>query len=146
MSSHDTLVASTSEAFPLPPYPLHESVIDKLHPQYVAFYNQHLVNVQQVHYQPVSASRVGGRIIPGGSDNLPVGLTQDILIKRLQTEGPDVRVRCFTPEGTPPAGGWPVMVYYHGGGWVLGTIDTENSVCTNMCVRARCVVVTTDYR
>lgn len=146
MSSHDTLLISPSGGYPSPPYPLHESVIDKLHPQYVEFYNQHLLNAQQVHYQPVSASRVGGRIIPGGSDDLPVGLTEDISISRLETEGPDVVVRCFTPEGTPPANGWPVMVYYHGGGWVLGTIATEGSVCTNMCVRAKCVVITTDYR
>jgi acetyl esterase/lipase len=38
------------------------------------------------------------------------------------------------------------MLYYHGGGWVLGTIDTENAVCTNMCVRSNSVVITTDYR
>jgi triacylglycerol lipase len=29
---------------------------------------------------------------------------------------------------------------------VLGTIDTENTVCTNICVRANCAVVTVDYR
>lgn len=129
-----------------PPYPLHPSVADKLDPQYVAFYNKYLINSQQVHFQPVAASRVGGKIIPGGSDNVPVGSTQDFSIARQETDGPDVRVRCFTPEGEPPAGGWPVMVYFHGGGWVLGNIDTENTVCTNMCKRARCVVVTTDYR
>ncbi len=129
-----------------PPYPLHESVIERLHPQYIDFYNKYLINAQQVHLQPVSASRVGGKIIPGGSDNLPVGSTQDFSIGRLQTEGPEVKIRCFTPPGDAPASGWPVMLYYHGGGWVLGTIDTENAVCTNMCVRANCVVITTDYR
>lgn len=129
-----------------PPYPLHESVKDKLHPEYVAFYNKYLINAQQVHYQPVAASRVGGKIIPGGSDPLPVGKTQDLAIQRQESEGPDVQIRCFTPEGNPPANGWPVMIYYHGGGWVLGNIATENAVCTNMCVRAKCVVITTDYR
>lgn len=137
-------MATTS--FPPPPYPLHESIKDKVHPEYKAFYEQYLLNAPQVHYQPVAASRVGGKIIPGGSDPLPVGKTEDIAIPRQATPGPDVTVRCFTPAGTPPPGGWPVMLYYHGGGWVLGTIDTENAVCTNMCVRANCVVINTDYR
>ena len=135
-----------STTMPQPPYPLHPSVIDQLDPQYVAFYNKYLLNAQQVHYQPISASRVGGKIIPGGSDNVPVGRTQDVSIKRRESEGPDVNVRCFTPEGEAPYGGWPAMVYYHGGGWVLGNIETENAVCTNMCKRAGCVVITTDYR
>jgi len=139
-----TTISNTK--MPQPPYPLHPSVVDKLDPQYVAFYNKHLLNAQQVHYQPISASRVGGKIIPGGSDNLPVGSTQDFLIQRQETKGPDVKVRCFTPEGEAPSGGWPAMVYYHGGGWVLGNIDTENAVCTNMCKRAGVVVITTDYR
>jgi acetyl esterase/lipase len=55
-------------------------------------------------------------------------------------------VRVFTPEGERPSDGWPVMVYYHGGGWVLGNIETENTVCTNLCKRANCVVISVDYR
>lgn len=132
--------------YPQPPYPIHPSVADKLHPQYTAFYNEYLLNAQQVHYQPIAASRTGGKIIPGGSEVLPVGQTQDVAIKRKESEGADVRVRCFTPPGEAPASGWPVMLYAHGGGWVLGNIDTENPACTNMCVRAKCVVVTVDYR
>jgi len=141
-----SLLVTMSLTHPQPPYPLHDSVKDKLHPEYVKFYNEHIINSQQVHYQPVSASRVGGKIIPGGGDPLPVGRTQDIALKRQQTEGPDVQIRSFTPEGEPPANGWPVMIYYHGGGWVLGNISTENTVCTNMCARSRYVVITTDYR
>jgi len=132
---------------PQPPYPLHDSVKDKLDPEYVDFYNKYIINLQQVHYQPVAASRVGGKIIPGGNDPLPVGQTQDFSLTRKETAGPPVKIRCFTPEGKPPSSaGWPVMLYFHGGGWVLGNIDTENTVCTNMCVRAKCVVITTDYR
>ncbi|EXJ83487.1 triacylglycerol lipase [Capronia coronata CBS 617.96] len=131
---------------PQPPYPLHESIKDKIHPEYAKFYNEHIINAQQVHYQPVEASRVGGKLIPGGGDPLPVGKTQDIALKRQASEGPDVQIRCFTPEGDPPANGWPVMIYYHGGGWVLGNINTENTVCTNLCARANYVVITTDYR
>ncbi|TVY27061.1 AB hydrolase superfamily protein [Lachnellula hyalina] len=125
---------------PQPPYPLHESVKDKLDPEYVEFYNKYIINNQQVHYQPVAASRTGGTLIPGGGPAQPVGKTEDFAIKRVETEGPDVMVRCFTPVGETPEGGWPVMIYYHGGGWVLGNINTENVVCSHLCKRANCVI------
>lgn len=38
------------------------------------------------------------------------------------------------------------MIYLHGGGWVLGNIDTENTVSTNLCGRAGYVVISVDYR
>ncbi|ODM19964.1 hypothetical protein SI65_04950 [Aspergillus cristatus] len=131
---------------PQPPYPLHDSVKNLLNPEYVAFYNQHVINLQQVHLQPVAASRTSGVLIPGGGPLLDVGKTEDITIQRRVTEGPDVQVRVFMPKGERPKGGWPVMLYFHGGGWVLGNINTENTVCTNLCARSNCVVVTVDYR
>ncbi|KAL4886318.1 Alpha/Beta hydrolase protein [Aspergillus karnatakaensis] len=129
-----------------PPYPLHPSVKDLLDPEYVDFYNAHIFDKQQVHLQPVAASRTSGVLIPGAGPLLEVGKTEDISIKRRETEGPDVPVRVFAPAGEVPEGGWPVMLYFHGGGWVLGTIDTENVVCSNLCVRGGAVVVTVDYR
>jgi len=139
-------MGSISPSGPQPPYPLHESVRDKLDPSYVQFYNSYVIHQQQVHLQPVSASRSSGILIPGGGPKLPVGKTEDFSIPRRETEGPNVPVRVFTPATPKPENGWPVMVYYHGGGWVLGNIDTENTVCTNLCKRADCVVITVDYR
>lgn len=131
---------------PEPPYLLHPSIKDKLDPTYRAFYNKHIFNKQQVHLQPVAASRTSGILIPGGGEKLSVGKTRDFHVRRRETDGPDVPVRVFTPEGEKPEKGWPAMVYYHGGGWVLGNIETENVVCTNLCRRARCVVISVDYR
>jgi hypothetical protein len=129
-----------------PPYPLHPSVAARVHPEYAAFYNKYIIDKQQVHLQPVSASRVGGVIIPGGGAILPVGKTEDFDIDRAATKGDTIKVRVFTPEGTAPEAGWSVFLYFHGGGWVLGNIDTENTVCSNVCKRAGVVVVSVDYR
>jgi acetyl esterase/lipase len=137
---------SPSATGPQPPYPLHSSVADKIDPAYVEFYNANIIDKQQVHLQPVAASRTSGILIPGGGPKLPVGSTKDYSFPRKETPGPDVRVRVFTPEGEIPEGGWPLMVYYHGGGWVLGNIETENTVCSHLCARAECVVVSVDYR
>lgn len=138
---------STAHDLPrVPPYPLHESVKDKLDPEYVDFYNKHVFNLQQVQLQPVEASRTSGVLIPGGGPLLEVGKTEDITIQRQAADGPAIPLRIFTPKGERPNGGWPVMLYFHGGGWVLGNINTENTVCTNLCSRSHCVVVTVDYR
>ncbi|KAL2810195.1 Alpha/Beta hydrolase protein [Aspergillus granulosus] len=131
---------------PSPPYPLHPSVEKLLDPEYVEFYNTHIFDKQQVHLQPVEASRTSGILIPGSGPLIDVGQTADITIKRRATAGPDILLRAFTPAGKKPEEGWPVMLYFHGGGWVLGNIDTENVVCTNLCSRGDCVVVTVDYR
>ncbi|KAM4062739.1 alpha/beta hydrolase fold domain-containing protein [Hirsutella rhossiliensis] len=129
-----------------PPFPLHPSIVNRIDAEYAAFYSQHIADKQQVHLQPVAASRASGVLIPGAGPLVPVAKTADYAVQRTETSGPDVRVRCFTPDGPQPASGWPVLLYYHGGGWVLGNIETENVVATNICARAKCVVMTADYR
>ena len=59
--------------------------------------------------------------------------------------GPDgnVPVRIYTPKGT---GTFPVLVWYHGGGWVVGDLDTADGTARQLCVGAGCVVVSVDYR
>ena len=55
----------------------------------------------------------------------------------------DVPVRIYTPEGDGP---FPILAWYHGGGWVLGDLDAADAPSRHMCVGARCVVVSVDYR
>lgn len=131
---------------PEPPYPLHESIVDRLNPEYKAFYNKHVIDKQVVHHQPISVSRSSGTLIPGAGPKLPVAGSQDILIPRKESEGPEILIRAFTPPGEAPSKGWPVCFWFHGGGWVLGNIDTENVIATNLCNRGKCVVICVDYR
>src|ERR1700730_17820931 len=47
----------------------------------------------------------------------------------------------------PSAGGaLPALVVFHGGGWVVGNIESHDTVCRHLAVRAGCVVVSVDYR
>ena len=129
-----------------PPYPLHETVVNRINPEYAAFYNKHVFDKQQVHLQPVEASRSSGVLIPGAGPLQSVASTADYSVPRAESQGPDVKVRCFTPHGTKPEAGWPVCIYFHGGGWVLGNIDTENVIASHLCARGHSVVVAVDYR
>jgi len=69
-----------------------------------------------------------------------VGDTENFAI-----EGPAgaIPVRAYVPEGEGP---FPVLVYYHGGGWVIGDLDTHENVCTALCARSETVVLSVDYR
>ena len=77
---------------------------------------------------------------------LPTASSQDFTIPRKESKGPDVLIRAFTPLGDRPEKGWPLAFWFHGGGWVLGNIDTENVIATNMCNRGKAVVICVDYR
>jgi acetyl esterase len=55
----------------------------------------------------------------------------------------DVAVRVYSPEGPGPL---PVVIYFHGGGWVSGDLDMHDSTCRRIANRARAVVVNVDYR
>lgn len=57
--------------------------------------------------------------------------------------GGDLAIRVYTPEGKGP---FPVLVFFHGGGFVLCNLDTHDPVCRNLCAGAGCVVVAVDYR
>lgn len=59
--------------------------------------------------------------------------------------GPDgaIPVRIYTPSGGGP---FPVLVYFHGGGWVLCDIETHDPICRSLANGAHCIVVSVDYR
>ncbi|MBI5289380.1 MAG: alpha/beta hydrolase [Chloroflexi bacterium] len=55
----------------------------------------------------------------------------------------EIPVRVYAPKSSAPL---PALVYYHGGGWVIGDLDTHDGLCRKLSNRARCVVVSVDYR
>lgn len=62
----------------------------------------------------------------------------------LKLDGRDIPVRIYTPKGGEAP--YPGLVYYHGGGWVLGNLDSHDPICRLLANEAKCVVVSVDYR
>lgn len=54
-----------------------------------------------------------------------------------------IPVRIYTPEGKRP---FPTLLYIHGGGWTVGSLDTHDDLCRSICHRAHCLVVSVGYR
>ncbi|MEM7337081.1 MAG: alpha/beta hydrolase fold domain-containing protein [Actinomycetota bacterium] len=55
----------------------------------------------------------------------------------------DLAYRLYRPA-TP--GPHPVVLYYHGGGWVLGSQESDDPLCRDLCVRSDAIIVSVDYR
>jgi acetyl esterase len=74
-------------------------------------------------YPPEPVKRIEDRNIPG-------------------TAG-DIRVRIYTPEGKGP---FPLVVFYHGGGWCIGSLNGYDGICAILTNKIPAVVLSVDYR
>ena len=54
-----------------------------------------------------------------------------------------VPTRIYSPEARGPL---PVLAFFHGGGWVVGSLQTHDAVCRRLAAAAQCLVVGVDYR
>jgi acetyl esterase len=70
----------------------------------------------------------------------PVGSVADLTFPG---PGGPLPVRVYEPSGERP---FPVLVYLHGGGWVVGSVDTHDGVCRALAARTPCLVLSVGYR
>jgi acetyl esterase len=57
-----------------------------------------------------------------------------------------VAVRSYQPPVSPSAGGVPCIVYLHGGGWVVGDLDSHDFICAELASTLGVLVIAVDYR
>ncbi|CAA9435811.1 MAG: Esterase/lipase [uncultured Ramlibacter sp.] len=69
-------------------------------------------------------------------------------VRDLKAPGPagDIALRLYRPAGSQAVQQLPVLVYYHGGGWVIGDLDTHDVLCRQLANGSGCAVVAVDYR
>jgi len=67
--------------------------------------------------------------------------------KEIQISGPngDIRTLVITPKGVETKN-LPIFIYYHGGGWVIGSPETHYEECCHYANEAQCIVIVPDYR
>jgi len=73
----------------------------------------------------------------------PILRTED---RRIPGPGSHIPIRIYTPREARPGEKLPVLLWFHGGGFVIGSIDTHDSVCRMLANQADCIVVSADYR
>lgn len=97
-----------------------------------------------IHESSPEEARAGYLALTAGSrtpeQTVPVASVQDTT---LDTSAGRLKARIYRPEG---AGPFPTVAYFHGGGYVIGDLDTHDNMCRELCRGARAVVVSVDYR
>lgn len=98
-------------------------------------------NTKPTHEQSPAEARMGYRALgtmfgPGEE----VGRVENRTIPGPAREIP---LRIYSPEGDGPFG---VLIFFHGGGFVIGDLESHDKECRALCNRANCLVVAVDYR
>src|SRR5438876_4668137 len=71
-----------------------------------------------------------------------IGAVRDVLTEGAQA----IPLRVYRPPGVSDSRRLPVLVYFHGGGWVIGDLETHDVLCRQLTAEAGVTVVNVDYR
>lgn len=86
-----------------------------------------------------AAVEAGAAELFGEPDRVPV-----VIDHRIPGPGGSIPIRIYRPS--PEIASLPGVVYFHGGGWVYGSINTHDGVCHALAKKSNSVVVSVDYR
>jgi acetyl esterase len=69
-------------------------------------------------------------------------------VRNLMADGPQgqIPLRIYRPADVPASTPLPVYVYFHGGGWVIGDLETHDVICRQLTAESRASVISVDYR
>lgn len=70
-------------------------------------------------------------------------LVASITNRTLPGPAGEIPIRIYTPDGMGP---FPLLLFFHGGGFVVGSLDSGDDTCRALCRGAGCIVVSVDYR
>ncbi|MBC7477802.1 MAG: alpha/beta hydrolase [Pseudorhodobacter sp.] len=117
-----------------------QAVLDKL--KALGAKPLHTLTVEQARSQPTPADAVKAVMQEKG---IKPGPEADIATRDIMIPGAagDVPARVYTPPGNGP---FPLIVYFHGGGWVIANIDTYDGSARALALGAKAVVVSSHYR
>ena len=95
-----------------------------------------------LHQLPVTVARRAFRPMQA---TMPPSTAKIASVAGHAIEGPagEIPLRRYTPQGPGP---FPVLVFFHGGGFVIGDLDDYDGTCRELCAGAGCIVVSVAYR
>ncbi|MGD9855054.1 MAG: alpha/beta hydrolase [Planctomycetaceae bacterium] len=121
-----------------------------LHPQAEAFL-QRLAEANLPPLHEMSIDQARSMVLPIAGEPEHVG---GVLSEVVKSPGSDIPLRVFLPRidvaeldqqhGSEQP--HPILLFFHGGGWVLGSIESHEAVCRRLANVGRCVVISVDYR
>lgn len=79
-----------------------------------------------------------------GGDPEAVASTLEVPMAR--PDGSVLLGRLYRPREAGPAEALPLLIYFHGGGWCVGSVQSHDTLCRQLANRAGCAVLSVDYR
>jgi acetyl esterase len=117
-----------------------------LHPQVAQLLERAAKSQLPPYWQvPAAVARRLYRDVRGPLTPDPPAVESSYLLLAPGQAGP-IPVRAYRPKGAAKDEILPALVYYHGGGWVIGDLDTHDVVCRTLANGARCAVFSVEYR
>ena len=110
-------------------------------PEYVLFLQQlEALGAPPIPEVPLDICRETFRNLHRIREDLVVGTVEDV---QLRVEAGSIAGRFYVPNCSGPH---PLIVYFHGGGWVIGDLDTADEQCRELCLGTNAAVLSVDYR
>lgn len=123
---------------------LKDTILSKLAPQAIAFLKQlDALNAPPVEQVPVEVARDNYEKLSRYQGGIPLSVarTEDRLIpSTMRKMGIPIRIYWPTLETLP------LLIYFHGGGWSRGSLNTHDALCRRIAREGKCIVVSVDYR
>lgn len=115
-----------------------------VHPQ-VAKYLEEVSKVDLPPFEEMTPELIRSTLTPSPEPHLPA---QKIENQELALNGVKLPIRIYTPadKSNHSEAGFPALVFFHGGGWVIGTLDAYDGLCQDLAGVAGCKVISVDYR
>jgi acetyl esterase len=115
-----------------------------LHPQAEQF----LERFRSLNIPPIdqmNLEQVRAMVIPTPGSPEPIARKEDRVIPA--ADGSEIPARVYWPDGwSEDSDPLTAVVYFHGGGWVIGTLEIYDAMCHAIANRANCIFVSVDYR
>jgi len=97
-----------------------------------------------IHQMKPADARQGDAILAAACQgNVPREQVRSIEDRRIPGPAGEIPIRIYKSKTAEPCG---ALVYLHGGGWVIGSIELHDEVCRRLTNESRAVVVSVDYR
>ncbi len=75
--------------------------------------------------------------------NIPAPTVAKVQDRWIPVKDGEIKIRIYSPDGEGP---WPILVYFHGGGFIMGDLDTVDAPLRALTDAVHCIVISVNYR
>lgn len=115
-----------------------------VHPQVLKYLDE-ISKVDIPPFETITPEFIRSTLTPSPEPHFPAKKIEN---RFLSINNIEIPIRIYTPVSISDVSNIkaPALVYFHGGGWVMGTLDAYDGLCQDLAGTAECKVISVDYR